>query len=95
MPKGRFTLHASPFRHRVFDKPYLLTVHTVRRVFDGPSLFSSFERTTEVRCRLYVLYCEIALLLDDEEQFQSERVSTERHMWVHFCLRNIKTEREF
>jgi hypothetical protein len=37
----------------------------------------------------------IALLFDDEEQFQSERVSTERNMWVHFCLRNRKTEREF
>jgi hypothetical protein len=37
----------------------------------------------------------IALLLDDEEQFQSERVSTERRMWVHFCLMNRKTGREF
>jgi hypothetical protein len=37
----------------------------------------------------------IALLLDDEEQFRHERVSTERKMWVHFRLRNRKTEGEF
>jgi hypothetical protein len=36
----------------------------------------------------------IALLLDDEEQFQSESVSIEGNMWVHFCLRNRKTRRE-
>jgi hypothetical protein len=30
----------------------------------------------------------IALLLDDEEQFRRERVSTDRKMWVHFLLKN-------
>jgi arabinogalactan endo-1,4-beta-galactosidase len=37
----------------------------------------------------------IALLLDEEQQFQRERVSTERKMWVHLCLRNRKTKGEF
>jgi hypothetical protein len=44
---------------------------------------------------LYIMkFGFIALVFDDEEQFRRERVSTERNMWVHFCLRNRKTEGE-
>jgi hypothetical protein len=82
----------------VFDTSYLLTVHTVRRGFDGPSCFQP--------CRTYLLRLGmalnifyimklgfIALLLYDEEQFLRERVSTKRRMSVHFCLRNRKNGR--
>jgi hypothetical protein len=37
----------------------------------------------------------VTALLLEEEQFQRERISSERRMWVHKCLRNRKLEREF
>jgi hypothetical protein len=69
----------------VFDTPCLLTIHTVRRVFDVPSRFKLF-RTYQVRLGMalntfnIMKLGSVALPLYDDEQFQHERVSTERKM---------------